>query len=76
MTNLTLNGAIEKDLFKLSGGDSSEEPTMYGKFEIILKKGGSKMINGEDLNINKLNKLSLLVLKTKDEKYDGIDIHL
>ena len=27
-----------------------------------------------DLNIDKLNKLSLLVLKTKDEKYDGIDI--
>jgi hypothetical protein len=73
MTNLTLNGIIEKDAFKLRGG-GGRDGTMYEKLEVTLKKDDSKMINGEDLNIDKLNKLSLLVLKTKDEKYDGIDI--
>ena len=74
MTSLILNGTIEKDAFKLSGGDSSGVPTMYGKLVVIVEKGHPKRIEAADLNIDKLNKLSLLVLKTKDEKYDGIDI--
>ena len=36
MANLTVNGTIEKDAFKASGG---KEPTMYGKLEVILERG-------------------------------------
>ena len=75
MTNLTLSGTIEKDAFKVSGG---REPTMYGKLEVTVEKGKIKgkhtIIQASDINITDLDKISLLVLKTKDEKYDGIDI--
>ena len=71
MANLTVNGTIEKDVFKASG---SKEATMYGKLEVTLEKGEPQTIKASDINIEKLDRISLLVLKTKDEKYDGIDI--
>ena len=44
MASLILNGTIEKDAFKLSGGDSSGVPTMYGKLVVIVEKGHPKRI--------------------------------
>ena len=70
MANLTVNGTIEgKDAFKASGG---KEPTMYGKLEVILERGQDpQKIEAGDINISDLGNVSLLVLKTKDEKYDA-----
>ena len=70
MANLTVNGTIEgQDAFKASGG---KEATMYGKLEVILEKGEDpQTIEASDINIRDLGKISLLVLKTKDEKYDA-----
>jgi hypothetical protein len=46
---------------------------MYGKLEVTVEKEPHKKILAEDINVTDLNRVSLLVLKTKDEKYD-VDI--
>ena len=71
MANFILNGTVEKDSFKFSAG--KEPATMYGKLEVTVEKEPHKKILAEDINVTDLNRVSLLVLKTKDEKYD-VDI--
>ena len=51
MANLTVNGTIEKDAFKASGG---KEATMYGKLEVTLEKGEPQTIEASDINIERL----------------------
>jgi hypothetical protein len=70
MANLTLNGLIEKDPFKATG---DKEPTIYGKLEVILEKGISQTqtINASDINVDKLENANLLLVRGKDDKYEG-----
>ena len=69
MANLILKGTIENDAFTASG--SKEPPTIYGKLEVTLKKGKAETIHAEDINIQRLEEISLLLLRAKGDKYDA-----
>ena len=72
MANLTVNGTIEgRDAFKGKWRKRATNNVWKTRSHTGKKGQDPQKIEAGDINISDLGNVSLLVLKTKDEKYDA-----
>jgi hypothetical protein len=69
MVNILVSGKIEKEEFK--GMGNTEEKKIFSKLEVDVKSDQAELIEATDLNIVDLKNVILLLLRTKDDKYDS-----
>ena len=68
MPIINLDGLfVDKDKYQIFGGKGKRT---YSKLELEIRKGTPVTIEASEINIDNLENVNLLLLKTKDDKYD------